>query len=140
MNFKDIHIGILINQRVTENGIEISRICNFLNTSEEEVLKMYEAKSLDSDILLRWSKLLNYDFFRIYSQHLILYSPVSANPNKKKNKKSDLPTFRKNIYTQEIINFILENLNSGKKTKTEIIKEYNIPRTTLYKWISKNKK
>lgn len=48
MNFKDIHIGTLISQRVTESGIEISRICNFLNCSEEEIQKMYQTKSLDT--------------------------------------------------------------------------------------------
>ena len=78
MNFKDIHIDYFINQRVTENGIEISRICNFLKCTEKEISKMYQSKSLDTELLLRWSKLLEYDFFRIYSQHLILYAPISA--------------------------------------------------------------
>ena len=38
----------------------------------------------------KWSKILEYDFFRIYSQHLILYAPPSANENKskKENQKS----------------------------------------------------
>ena len=57
MNFKDIHIGYFINQRVTENGIEISRICNFLKCTEKEISKMYQSKSLDTELLLRWSKL-----------------------------------------------------------------------------------
>ena len=29
MDFKNVHIGSLIKQAVTERGIEISRICNF---------------------------------------------------------------------------------------------------------------
>lgn len=29
MNFKEIHIGTLINQAITEQGIAMSRICNF---------------------------------------------------------------------------------------------------------------
>lgn len=135
MNFKSIHIGILINKAVTESGIEMSRICNFFNCTEDEVIEMYQQENLPTDILLKWSKLLEYDFFRIYSQHLILYAPVkSENPNR---EKSLLPQFRKNIYTREIIDFILERIQTNEMSKNEVIERYGIPKTTLYKWISK---
>lgn len=140
MNFKDIHIGSLVCQKVTESGIEMSRICNFMKCSETEVLEMYNSVSMDSYYLLRWSKLLEYDFFRIYTYHLILYSP-SASPaqDKKKSKYTKLPEFRKNIYTKELIDFILELIHTGEKTNTQVIEEYRIPKTTLYKWIKKYK-
>lgn len=137
MNFKNIHIGILINQAVTESGIEMSRICNFFKCKEKEVTEMYQAKSLDTEILLKWSKLLEYDFFRIYTQHLILYAPPVKQEENENNEKSSLPQFRKNIYTKEIIDFILEQISNGKMTKNEVIERYRIPKTTLYKWISK---
>ena len=139
MNFKDIHIGSFINQRVTENGIEISRICNFLKCTKKEISKMYESKSLDTELLLRWSKLLEYDFFRIYTQHLILYSPPSSDVKSEKQtrNKTTLPQFRKNIYTKEIIDFILEQIEKKEMTKNQIMERYRIPKTTLYKWISK---
>ena len=140
MNFKGIHIGYFINQRVTENGIEISRICNFLKCTKKEISKMYESKSLDTELLLRWSKLLEYDFFRIYSQHLILYAPISADEKaNQQNVNTSLPQFRNNIYTKEIIDFILEQIEKKEMTKNQIIKRYRIPKTTLYKWISKYK-
>ncbi len=140
MNFKEIHIGTLINQRVTESGIALFRICNFLKCDEEEIQMMFDSESLDASMLLKWSKLLEYDFFRIYSQHLILYAPVAANiPSAERNNKSELPRFRKNIYTIEVIEFILSLLKSGEKTKSQIIEEYKIPKTTLYKWINKYK-
>lgn len=102
---------------------------------------MYKMNSLDSEILLRWSKLLEYDFFRFYSQHLILYSPKSTQNNcSKETEKSTLPQFKKNIYTQELIDFILEQLHFEVMTKKQIIEEYRIPRTTLYKWIYKHSK
>jgi hypothetical protein len=140
MNFKDIHIGALIAQKTTENEIEKKRICNFLKCTEEEIAEMYQSKSLDSELILKWSKLLEYDFFRFYTQHLILYAPQSAVCKVKKPEKSELPQFRKNIYTKEVIDFILGLIESGEKTKLQIIKEYNIPKTTLYKWIHKYKK
>ena len=142
MNFKHIHIGQMIEKIVAESGIEISRLCNFMKFTEEEITKTYNEENLPTDVLLKWSKILEYDFFRIYSQHLILYAPPSANENKskKENQKSTVPQFRKNIYTKEIIDFILEQVNTGKMTKNEIINRYRIPKTTLYKWISKYKK
>ncbi|GEM51470.1 hypothetical protein EB1_12600 [Empedobacter brevis NBRC 14943 = ATCC 43319] len=136
MNFKEIHLGHLIKIKVTESNIKIDRICNFMKCTPEEVDKMYKKENLPSDILLKWSKLLEYDFFRIYSQHLILYAPVSA--DKSKRNKTKLPMFRKNIYTQEIIDFILEQIKTKQMTKIEVIDRYRIPKTTLYKWINKH--
>jgi len=142
MNFKNILIGQMVRKKVVENGIELSRICNFLKCPEEEVEIMYKAKSIDTEILLKWSKLLEYDFFRVYSQHLILYAPQgSVNYNAiPEKRKSSLPQFRKNIYTREMIDFILELVYKGEKTKFQVIEEYKIPKTTLYKWISKYQK
>lgn len=136
LNFKNIHIGNLIGQQITGNGIEISRICNFMNCTEEEIKRMISSESLPTDILLKWSKLLEYDFFRLYSQHLILFAPPSAH-NKTKKQKSTLPQFRKNIYSKEVIDFCLEQIATGKMTKNKVIERYGIPKTTLYKWISK---
>ena len=140
MNFKSIHIGILINQAVTESGIEMSSICNFFKCSTDDIYEMMNAKSLDTETLLKWCKLLEYDFFRIYTQHLILYAPTSAKAENTKKQKPVLPRFSKNIYTKEVIDFILEQIQNKEMTKVQIIERYNIPKTTLYKWISKYKK
>jgi hypothetical protein len=139
MNFKNIHIGQKLIERVAESGIEISRICNFLKCSEQEIEEMYKAKSLDSEILLKWSKLLKYDFFRLYTQHLIFYAPQTTADDQIKVKKCSLPKFRKNIYTKEVIDFMIEQIESNKMTKDEVVVKYRIPKTTLYKWISKYK-
>ncbi|MFP8892154.1 MULTISPECIES: transposase [Chryseobacterium] len=139
MNFKKIYIGKMIKEKVIENEIDISRICNFFKFSVGEIEKMYEAQSLDCEILLQWSKLLEYDFFRIYSQHLILYSPSSKGKVKTLTTKSSLPKFRKNIYTKEIIDFIIEQIEAGEITRNHVIERYRIPKTTLFKWINKYK-
>ena len=139
MTFKEINIGQMIEKAVTESGIAMSRLCNFFKSTEEEILGMYQHENLPTDLLLKWSKILEYDFFRIYSQHLILYAPVSADNENTKTQKTNLPQFRKNIYTKEIIDFILEQVSSGEMTKTQVMEKYKIPKTTLYKWISKYK-
>ena len=141
-NFKSIHIGKMIENTVADKRIEMSRICNYFKCSDDEIVKMYQSKSLDTEILLKWSKLLQYDFFRMYTQHLMLYAPPSANEkrSKKEDKKQTVPQFRKNIYTKEVIDFIIQQIDTEKMTKKQIIERYNIPKTTLYKWISKYKK
>ena len=137
-NFKNIHIGSLIKSRVEECDTQMSRICNFFKSTENEVEKIYESKSIDTETLLGWCKILEYDFFRFYSQHLILFSPKSSKMDVVMSKsKANLPAFRKNIYTREIIDFILESIENGDKTKNQIIEEYKIPKTTLYRWIEK---
>lgn len=62
MNVSNIHIGSLIEKRVNELNIGISRICNFMDCEEHKIMKMYKSESLDSYLILRWSKLLKYDF------------------------------------------------------------------------------
>lgn len=138
MDLKNLNIGSMIKDRVAENDIEMSRICKFLSTSENEVLNMYQSSSLDTELLLRWAKLLEYDFFRLYSQHLILYSPQSSMDYVQKRKLPDsLPAFRKSLYNKEIIEFILDKIRKGEMTKSKVMTEYKIPKSTLYKWLHK---
>ncbi|NIF06670.1 transposase [Chryseobacterium sp. Tr-659] len=136
MDLKNINIGYLIKCEVENNQISIERISKFLKCDEEDIEEMYKQKDLPTELLLKWSKLLEYDFFRLYSQHLILYAPQKK-ITAYKDKKNGLPIFRKNLYTTEMIRFILEMLRTGEKTKEEILKEYRIPRTTLHKWNEK---
>ncbi|CAH0194338.1 transposase [Chryseobacterium sp. Bi04] len=139
-NLKEIHIGTIIRLLVTESDIDMSRICNFVNCTEKEVEQIFLAESLDSKLLLRLSKLLEYDLFRIYSQHLIMYAPprkINSQNNDIREKASAIPQFRKNIYTKEVIDYILEIILNGEMTKNEVIVEYGIPKTTLYTWIRK---
>ncbi|MGE8431538.1 transposase [Chryseobacterium joostei] len=135
MNYKKIHIGSLISQKVTEASIDIGHISSSLGYSIEDIRGMYESESLDVAALLNWSKLLHYDFFRLYSQHLILYAPQQKADLQNLNQKE--PVLRRNVYTVEIIEFILEKITSGQMTKLEVMNRYNIPKTTLFKWFYK---
>jgi len=138
--FKEINIGNLIKLVAKEKNITNDRLCNYLKISEIELFKLYQSESVDTEILLQCSKLLEYDFFRIYSQHLLLYAPFTINTKNSSLKKSGkkLPEFRKNLYTPEIISFIIELIETQQKTPLDIINEYRIPKSTLYKWIKKH--
>lgn len=137
MKFKEIHIGTLIRQIVKEHEMDPYKICSYLNISENELIQMFHAKSLDSELLLSWSKLLKYDLFRVYSQHLLYYAPINNKQITTKRKESEIPSFRKNIYTKEIIDFVLELIQTKTKTTSEITELYGIPKTTLHNWIKK---
>lgn len=137
MNFKDIHIGALIKTKVEENQIAKKRILKYFNMDDEdELTAMYASRSLDTEVVLKWSKLLKYDFFRIYSQHLIFYKPPNGMQLSKQTVKntSQLPQFKKSVYTKEIIDFVLKLIDTNEKTPKQIIREYGIPKTTLYRW------
>lgn len=138
VDLKNIHIGSLISLRIEECKMEVFRICNFLKCTKDELNSMLLKKDLDTEILLKFSILLEYDFFRLYSQYLILYAPPArADYIRNENTKSKLPQYRKNIYTRELVDFILEQIEDGNKTKVQIIEEYRIPKSTLYKWQNK---
>lgn len=136
---KNIHIGSLIKKRVNELDIDTSRIIAFFKTyTEEEIKAQFKSKSILTDDLLKWSKLLEYDFFRIYSQHIILFSPLPKNSSKTTSSTSSvLPSFRKSVYTKEIIDFVLDLYTTENKKIQEISNEYNIPKNTIHNWIKK---
>lgn len=137
-NFKNINIGKIIREIVLEYKIDSDRIYKHFKYSVNELENIYNSSSLESDIILKWSKFLGYDLFRIYTQHLILYSP-SSNIHKKTDSKTNIPKFTKNIYTSEIIEFIVDTIETNEKTIPQVVEEYGIPKTTLYKWLKKHK-
>lgn len=139
-NYKNIHIGKHIHHRLEECSVSITHAAKFLKVEEEVIEEMFESKTIDVVCLLRWSKLLSYDFFRIYSQHLILYAPQDKKKGSRKDVKSTLPQFKKNIYTPEIIMYLIELVDSGQKTAKELQDEYNIASTTVFRWINKYSK
>jgi len=141
--FKDIFIGELIQKRVKEVNMPLERICKFLKITDEDLFTVYSKKEINTELLLKFSKLLEYDFFRIYSQHIVLYAPPANVRYKSKadnNNLIGLPSFNKNLYTVELIEFIVELVETGEKKPGEIIADYRIPKTTLYKWLKKHQK
>lgn len=63
-----MHIGQLIRQQMYLQGKTTSWLAHELAYSRTNVYKIYDKKSIDTDLLLRISKLLQYDFFEVYSQ------------------------------------------------------------------------
>ena len=142
MNFKTIHIGSVILEQVQRQQITIQRICKFFGYTPEEIETMYTRESLDSNDLLKWSKLLRYNLFLYYQNHLILYAPSGASIGNKKGLKDSYSNnsrlFRKNIYTQEIKDYMIDLVLKRGKTAIEVAEKYNIPKNTIYRWLRKD--
>ena len=104
---------------------------------------MYTQKTLDSGILLIWSKLLDYNFFMFYHTHLQLYKPSASTAKlttKEQSKNNKKYVFRKNYYCPEVIDWILDKLKNKELSVKDIIDNYHIPRTTIYRWRKKANK
>lgn len=136
MNLKQIHIGSLVKAKAEELRMPSERIMNYFHCTENEIEEMYLEESMETQKLLRWSKLLHFDFFRIYTGHLILYAPPSTIRSGIKLGQSTL-TFRKSVYTEEVKVFILDKIITGKMTAKEIMIKYKIPKTTICRWVKK---
>ncbi|MBM3404376.1 MAG: transposase [Bacteroidetes bacterium] len=139
--FRKIDIGRLVLTRMEERNISLERMAERMGVGEPDLQRILANGDISCSILLRICKILEYDFFRIYSNHLILYAPPNMqiksfgkNNHEISAAASKLPVFRKNTYTPEIIMHILEKIRSGEMTPMEIIHKYHIPKTTIYKW------
>lgn len=137
MNYKSIHIGSCIQKVAEVRNLSVSRACIFLKCSHQDILDMYTQKALESDLLLRWCKLLDYNFFMMYHTHLQLYAPSASGTRFSKHIQPDQIegfVFRKNIYSPDIIDWILNKLKKGELSPKDVMEKYHIPRTTIYRW------
>lgn len=122
---KIYHNQILIGKHLKEvveiKGVKMERILNFFHlTDEDEIMVMYEAKSLDTEVLLKWCKLLEYNFFLLYHNHLLLFSSAASNARlkpKQINSQTKHLHLKKNIYTKEIKDFIIHLVVTEQMTK-----------------------
>lgn len=65
-----MHIGQLIRQQVDEQGKTVVWFARQLSYSRTNVYKIYDKASIDTDVLIRISNILHYDFFKLYSEEL----------------------------------------------------------------------
>jgi len=62
----DIYIGELIKQKCKEQGISKTQLAEKIRHSRSGVYKMFDKKSIDIDVLIRLSELLNHPFLEEY--------------------------------------------------------------------------
>lgn len=66
----EIHIGSLIKAKVEERGLSISDFARVLHYERTNIYKIFKRQSIDVDLLIRISRVLEYDFLReVYLKH-----------------------------------------------------------------------
>lgn len=63
-----MHVGKLIKQKMEEQGRTVVWLSRQLSCCRTNVYKIYEKESIDTNLLMRISKVLDYDFFGHISQ------------------------------------------------------------------------
>ncbi len=65
-----IHIGKQIQLKLKEQGRSVTWFAYKLNYDRSNAYKIFAKSHLDTDLLLSISKILDYDFFVIYSEKM----------------------------------------------------------------------
>lgn len=65
---EDIHIGERIKTVFTNKGLTVSEFARRINKSRENTYDIFTRKTIDTGLLQIISKVLEYDFFRYYTQ------------------------------------------------------------------------
>lgn len=65
-----LHIGEIIRQKMLEQHVSVVYLARHLSCSRNNVYKLLSKYSLDTEVLMKISKLLNYDFFYLYSEEI----------------------------------------------------------------------
>lgn len=135
---RNIHIGNIITNVILEKKLTDKELSFKLKISIDEINKQLTSNTMDTITLLKWSRALRYDFFRLYSSHLMLHHGIS-NSISKKALNIDIKgiQIRKNVYTKEMIFFLVNKVKSNEMKPMQVIDKYGIPKTTFYKWLLK---
>lgn len=65
-----MHIGQLIRQQLEIQGKTVVWFAKQLSYSRTNVYKIFDKSSIDTDVLLRISCVLHYNFFKLYDEAL----------------------------------------------------------------------
>lgn len=66
-----MHIGKLIREKVKEKHKTSVWLAQQMSYSRTNIYKLYDKKSIDTDVLFRISAILDFDFFSLYSEHML---------------------------------------------------------------------
>ena len=68
--WRSMHIGQLIKQELENQGRSVVWFSEKMSYSRTNIYKIFDRPSIDADVLLRISILLDVDFFKYYSSEL----------------------------------------------------------------------
>jgi transcriptional regulator with XRE-family HTH domain len=81
---KNIHIGYLIKEKVKERKLHIVDFAKALHCDRSNIYDIFERKCIDVELLIRISKILDYNFLSIYYEREVRFD---FDPENDKNYK-----------------------------------------------------
>lgn len=69
-NIDKTTIGLIIKSKLKEKKQSVVWFAGQLGCSRTNIYKIFRKKSIDTDELMKISRILNFDFFKIYSDKL----------------------------------------------------------------------
>ena len=66
MEYGNINIGLAIEQRMNELGLNKSKLAKKIGISNQYINRLFAKESIDTDKLITISKALDFDFFSLY--------------------------------------------------------------------------
>lgn len=107
MKYKhDIHIGELIKNIFEKSSLSISEFAKKLNCERTNIYRIFKRKSVDTDLLMNISEILNHDFFcHLYNEASISQNNMKLSIEVKDNyieiiKHKNIDIFIKNFGDQ----------------------------------------
>jgi len=65
-----MHIGLIIKEELKREGKGATWLAEQLKCNRQSLYYTFKQESIDTDLLFRISKALNYDFFALYSKEI----------------------------------------------------------------------
>lgn len=113
-----MHIGEKIKERAKELRIGPTELANTISTSKQNIYGIFKRESIDTELLLKLCKALNYDFFSFFTNpKLPPYTEMAINSKKAKGYSS--------VETSPEYN-TLKNQLMDLKEKYELTKKINV--------------
>lgn len=118
-----IHIGEKIKEIFEARGMKISEFANRINTVRQNVYKIFKKNDINTELLLKISRVLEYDFFRHYISENLAFNPSdNFNERRKLEMEMEIGALSKQVeaLTKEVeylkkINVLLEEKANYKE-------------------------
>ena len=90
---QDIHIGNIIQAKLIEKSMTITEFADRINKDRTTAHNIFTRKSIDTELLIRISKALEYDFIRnvYYGEEIYTTVFIAIKTNENEIKKMNLP-------------------------------------------------
>ena len=123
MNYKtQIHIGHEIESRINELRISKTEFARRVGTSKQNINRILEKESIDTALLIKYSEILDYNFFNLYADGSNQITVQATNHSAASGSGDIFNSVISEAVLEEKINF-LEALLTEKDERIADLKE-----------------